>query len=80
MAGRHERRPRHSAYTPEERGRRVVWRAVTVTIYLVLCAGALWFANVEGWPFRLVLGPVAVPYWLGVTAIWSRHGPDMPGL
>jgi hypothetical protein len=86
LSGRWRRRAKHGfVYPPEERGRRIVWRTVTVGVYLVLTAAAIWVAHVQGWsdgwfPPRGLLGLVGLPYWAVVTAVWKRYGPYMPRL
>ena len=73
--------PRHAAVLPpEERGRRIRWRVATLGFYLALQLAALWTAHLWGWPENIAVPVVALPYWAAVTAIWSRCGPDMPGL
>jgi hypothetical protein len=84
--GTHSRRPkktgpRHAwVYPAEERGRRIRWRTSTITLYLALVGAALWVAHILGWSERVGIPVVGVPYWAVTTAIWSRHGPEMPGL
>jgi hypothetical protein len=34
---------------PEERGRRIAWRTVSVGVYLAVTATAIWVAHVRGW-------------------------------
>lgn len=76
VGGRH----RADRYPPDERGRRVLWRSVTVGLYLLVSIAALWLSETTGWSFKILLGAVAVPYWYVVMVIWSRWGPYMPGL
>ena len=81
MLRRKRSQARHSrSYPPEERGRRIVWRSVTIGVFLALIGGALWIAHLYRWPEPALIGLVSVPYWAAVTAVWRRWGPYMPGL
>jgi hypothetical protein len=80
---RSDYRARHGdnlAYPAEERGRRILWRTVTIGIYGGLVALSFWVAQRLHWPGQLMLPAVALPYWAVVTWIWSRSGPYMPRL
>jgi hypothetical protein len=72
--------PEDKRYPRAERGRRVLWRTVSIGIYLAIAAFSFWLARRQGWQFKLVLAVPAVPYWLVVAAIWRRRGPYMPRL
>ncbi|MFI7598979.1 hypothetical protein [Actinoplanes sp. NPDC049681] len=73
--------PKHAAvYPPGERGRRILWRTVTMGLFFALEVGGFWVAHVLGWADGLVGALIAVPYWTAVTSVWSRYGPEMPGL
>lgn len=71
---------RVTEYPPEERGRRVLWRTVTIGLFLALGVVAYWLADRNGWSERLTLAAVAIPYWVIVTVVWSKSGPYMPRL
>jgi hypothetical protein len=67
-------------YPRAERGRRVLWRTVSIGIYVAIGVFSFWLAERQGWNLSFVLAATAVPYWLVVTAIWRRRGPYMPRL
>ncbi|GID94722.1 hypothetical protein ACFQFC_13760 [Amorphoplanes digitatis] len=52
----------------------------TIGLFAALAAAGSWASDAWGWPDGLVIPAIAVPYWAAVTAVWSRWGPEMPGL
>lgn len=73
--------PKHAlALPPGQRGRRVRWRVGAFSVYFALQGAAMWAVHTWGWPEAVAIPVVAVPYWVVVTAIWSRFGPEVPGL
>ncbi len=79
MTGHHQkRRPGHGAYSAEERGRRILWRTVTIGLYAGLGIFAIWLAAWLRWPFKLTLALIAIPYWTLVIALWMWRGPYLP--
>ena len=81
MTDRDPQRPRRRGeYPVQERGRRILWRTITIGIYAGLSAVASWVSAWLHWPFRLTLALVAFPYWSVVIAVWLRRGPYMPRL
>lgn len=81
MPRRERARARHAwKYPPEQRGRRILWRTITIGLYLILTCAVAWYAHLRRWTPSALIAPVAVPYWAAVTALWRRHGPYMPKL
>ncbi|MFC7760104.1 hypothetical protein ACFQY4_20355 [Catellatospora bangladeshensis] len=58
----------------------MLWRTVSIGLFVLLALGTFWLEQRMGWPKEITTPLVAVPYWAVVTAVWRHYGPEMPGL